>query len=197
MTSRHLISLDLSTTCTGFAVFNIPDKTLIKSGIITSKIKSIYPIGTLSKLQDLSEKILTVLQEYNNTLEIIVIEEVNRHKSRMSGKVLDGYHWILLKNLSSEWLEKVVFFDSDGASGWRTFFNLRLSEQDKQLNKVHKKSNKKLSNKKKFIIITKKHLAERLVNKRFNTTFDVTKHSKHSDEVDAIGVGYAWLEKYY
>lgn len=204
MTSKHLISLDLSTTCTGFAVFNIEDKTLLRSGVITSKIKSVYPGGTLSKLQDLSLQVIEILKEYDPHLEIIAIEEINRHKSRKSGKVLDGYHWILLQGFPQDWIERVRFVDSDGACGWRTFFNLKLSEEDKLMNKEHKKANKKPKTKikrgelktKKLPIITKKHLAERLINKTFKTSFDVTKHPKHSDEVDAIGVGFFWLQSH-
>ncbi len=93
-----------------------------------------------------------------------------------------------------ELVDRIVLKDSDGLVGWRSDLNLRLSEDDKRLNKYRRAYNKKLpKGVKQLPIITKKHLACRFVNKTYHTVYDVDKNKSDSDVCDAIGLGTAVL----
>ncbi len=192
---NKLLSLDLSTTCTGWAIHE--GEKLVDYGRIKPKVKGVtklkYPVQQLRKMQSLADQIEILILEKKP--DLIVIEEVNRHKNRISGKTLDGLHWLVLLKFSEEDLEKVVYMDSDGSHGWRKVLNLQLTDADKQINKEHKKLNKKIAKgETKLPIINKKHLACRMVNYVYKTTFDVDLNSTDSDVVDAIGLGLGYIE---
>lgn len=205
MTSDILLSLDLSTSCTGYALLSISNEKLLKYNIVKSgfknpKTKGIakyeYPIYQLLKMQNIADQIITIILECNP--EIIVIEEINRSKNRLGQKVLDGLHWILLERMQPEFRAKVKYIDSDGSEGWRSArgLALQLSEKDKLYNKETKKFNKKLGKgQKKKAVITQKTLACRFVNKQFNLALDETKEVTDSDKADAIGMGWCYLKK--
>lgn len=187
-----LLTLDLSTTCTGFAIFDLQTKKLERYGFIKPNKKGMskleYPKKQLYVMRDLAAQIKALVDSIPD-LKMILLEEVNLHKSRMAGKTLDGAHWILLNSLDEFSMNKVRYRDSDGETGWRTRLNLRLSEMDKKLNAERKKLNKKLRPKDQLPIINKKHLAARYVNSKLGTNFDVDQNSTDNDVVDAIGLG--------
>ena len=205
-----MLCLDLSTTCTGFAVFCLETKKLLDYGFIKPNKKGMsklsYPIKQLRVMQDLATQIIHLVYKIDgfsmdgskNHLKMILIEEVNLHKSRMTGKTLDGLHWILLQRLAGDrdekYEERVRYRDSDGDAGWRTRLGLKLSDMDKKVNAVHNKINKK---KKKgtsdLVIINKKHLAARYVNSSLGLGFDVDQNPNDNDIVDAIGLGLSEL----
>ena len=121
-----LLALDLSTTATGYAVFKADTKELLHYGVIKAKVKGItklsYPIRPLYKMYSIADQIKELIEDYQSkgfNFEKIAIEEVNRHKSRLSGKTLDGLHWIVLNRFSEDLLKRVKFIDSDGKTGWR------------------------------------------------------------------------------
>jgi hypothetical protein len=197
MTSNNLaLCIDLSTTCTGWALFDVNTKELLKFGriITTSKFPKLsYPLKQLRVCQNIADQILSTYNEYGNSITYIVIEEINRHKSRLSGKTLDVMHGILWAKLD-ELCSKIIYIDSDGYDGWRTLLKLKLSDSDKLKNTDAKKLNKSMAKKHKLIpIINKKHLAQRFVNKFYNLAFDVDAEKMHSDVVDAIGLGHAFV----
>lgn len=188
-----ILTLDLSTTCTGWALLHRDTKKLLNYGFIKPVNKGLakmsYPKKQLYKMRTISDQILSLIASFDN-IQTILIEEVNLHKSRMTGKTLDGMHWILLENMSEEMLNKVKFRDSDGLTGWRLRLGLRLTEDDKRLNKERKRLNKGLPRgAKKLPIINKKHLACRYVNEYFGLNFDVDANPTDNDVVDAIGLG--------
>lgn len=191
-----MLTIDLSTTCTGWSLWNTSTKILINFGFVKPSkrglSKLVYPRKQLEVMKDLALKIAQLVQ--NEKPDLIVIEEVNLHKSRMTGKTLDGAHWITLLNLSPEQLATVRYRDSDGPTGWRTRLNLRLTESDKKVNAERKKINKKkVKGTADLPIITKKHLAARHVNEVLGTSFDVDANATDNDVVDAIGLGLAEL----
>lgn len=151
-----------------------------------------YPKKQLYVMRDLATQLVALIGSIPD-LKIIVLEEVNRHKSRMAGKTLDGAHWILLNLMTDEMQNMVRYRDSDGETGWRTRLNLRLGEMDKKLNAERKKINKKLKPKDQLPIINKKHLAARYVNAAIGTQFDVDQNPTDNDVVDAIGLGLSEL----
>ncbi len=196
MTSS-ILCLDLSTTSTGWSVFDCDTKNLLAYGFLKPKVpgaaKMGYPVRQLAVCKDLGEQVAALFPP--DGYRYVVIEEINRHKSRMSGKTLDclhGFVWDALSRVGH--LGKVHYVDSDGAVGWRTFLKLFLSDADKKQNAEAKKLNKKLQRgTRKLPIITKKHLAQRLVNSFYGLSFDVEEVSTDSDICDSIGLGHAFL----
>lgn len=194
---RLLLALDLSTTCTGWALYDRDSKKLLEFGKIKAKVKGLtkmtYPNQQLQKMRNLSEQIVSLIKA-QPVVPLIVIEEINPSKNRMGQKTLDGFHFLLVDRMGEDLVRMVRYIDSDGPTGWRTRLNLRLTEDDKRLNKERKRLNKLASKHVPALpIITKKHLACRLVNKVFGMNFDVDKSSTDSDVVDAIGLGLAAL----
>ncbi len=201
MTSKILLSLDLSSTCTGWAKLDIESNKLLSFGSIypsfknpvTKKIpKYSYPQLHVLKLRELADQVIELLDD---SIKVIAIEEINRGKSRIGQKVLDSFHAVLLERMPWEYTQKVIFYDSDGKDGWRSVngLALQLSEFDKLSNKNAKKLNKKLGKgEKKLPIITQKTLAVRYVNKRYELTL---KEADDSDAADAIGLGTFVLDK--
>lgn len=198
-----LLSLDLSSTSTGWSTFEISTKKLLDFGVIKPQVpglsKKVYPEKPLLVCKSVAEQIIQlyeVLVSKGFKVKQIVIEEVNSHKNRISGKTLDVAHGILWNCLNNKNLINLVtYIDSDGFNGWRSYLKLRLSEADKELNKEAKKLNKKLPSKQQIPIITKKHLCERFVNKTYNLTFDVNLNKSDSDAADSIGLGHCYLHR--
>ncbi len=194
------ISLDLSTSCTGWAVWEYETKTLLDCGILKPKVKGFkgktYPKGSLLKMQSISVQIAGLIAIQPNLIGI-GIEEINnksRRTGRLSQKVLDGLHFILLDRLGLD-INKVTFKNTGGPKGWRTDLGLVLTEADKHINKEHRKYNKKIpKGSKKHIIITDKHLACRFVNKTYpHLKLDCDARKTDADVADSICVGYAIL----
>ena len=191
-----LLSLDLSTTSTGFAKFNIDTGELLEYGVVKPKGvgKHPYPKLQVYKIRNLREQILELV---TSEVTKIIIEEINKGKNRIGQKTLDGAHYMILDKLEESDLDKVAYFDSDGNKGWRSKAGLalELSDTEKSINKERKKLNKKLARKDQFPLITKKTLACNFVNKRYNLELDVDLKSSDADIADAIGLGTFYLEK--
>ena len=201
-----VLSLDLSTTATGWATFE--DKKLLDYGVIKPKVpgltKMTYPEGALRKCLSIAEQIHELwLQEKPN---IIIIEEINRGKNRLGQKTLDGLHFIVLDALDELGaINQIYFIDSDGATGWRSKSKLNLthSEKQKAYNKRTKLQNKKIKaeNKKrprgsKIALekeISRKTLACEKANKLFRLQLDDWERTTDGDIADAILVGYAFI----
>ena len=197
-TENLILCLDLSTTSTGWAVIERNTKKLVDFGFIKGSnaglSKMSYPKKQLYKMRKLVGEILSVVASFGDRVTNIIIEEVNLHKSRLTGKTLDGMHWILLNSMGEEMLDKVIFMDSDGPTGWRTRLNLRLTDADRKLNKSRKAANKKIpKGSTKLPIINKKHLAARYVNGHYGMNFNVDENPNDNDVVDAIGIGISYL----
>ncbi len=189
-----LLVLDLSSTSTGWALFDpTKEKPLMNYGVLKPNTKGQTKLGKLKRklyrLRDMARQCRELIDTHKP--DRIVIEEVNLGKNRISQKTLDGLHFILLDRIEDV-IDLVVYKDSDGPVGWRTDLELRLTEDDKRLNKTRRAWNKKLpKGARQLPIITKKHLACRFVNKAYRTAFDVDKNKADSDVCDAIGLGHA------
>jgi hypothetical protein len=195
-----VLALDLSTTCTGWSLFSLESKALLEYGCIQPRVKNPivkkkptyrYPIFQALKIKDIVEQILELIQKYDP--KVLAIEEVVSHKSRLTGKVLDGLHFVLVDRLIS-YPGDLFYVDVSGTYGWRPFFGIKLSAQDKLLNTDRKKLNKKLRGKDKLPIIDWKTLSSRFVNDRFKLTLDPLVNSSHGDMADSIMVGLYYLE---
>lgn len=198
MTSGLLLALDMSTTATGYAIFDLGTKQLVEHGLIKPSLKGLgnasYPTGQLMKMRDIARQIRELL-ERNQGVKCVVIEEINKgvKAGRLSQKTLDGLHWIVLHTID-KWLPLVVYKDSDGATGWRTDLKLELSDVDKMENKKAKELNKRLPKRaKKFPVITKKHKACQYVNQKYGLMLDCEERETDGDMADAIGLGHAVL----
>ena len=196
---RKLLSLDLSTTCTGISVFNLETKKLLKYQALKPSAKGLkdlkYPELQLRKMINFSKKIRDYILEINP--EIIVIEEIAGSKQRLGQKTLDGMHWILLFHIP-EYIKKVIYYDVTGKNGWRFHLNLKLNDADRFNNREAKKLNKQISKgSKKLPIVGPKHLAARFVNRTYNLELDVDKNPQDNDIADSIAMGHSYLWNIY
>lgn len=195
MENKVLLSLDLSTTCTGWSVFDIKTKVLITYGTLKPSTKGIsklvYPKQQLTKMIDLSFQIKALIENYKP--EHIVIEEIAGSRQRLGQKVLDGLHWVLLIHIQ-EYIDIVNYYDVTGENGWRTNLSLKLSDADKLANKEAKKLNPTLGKGvTKLPIYDAKDLAARFANKLFKLSLDPQVNQFDSDIADSICMGFAWL----
>lgn len=192
---RLLLSLDMSTTCTGWSVFGIGSRKLYDRGLIKPSTKGgvaklTYPRQQLTKMVDIAGQILTLIQQYNP--HAIVIEEIAGSKNRMGQKTLDGLHFVVAWVIE-DYLDRVRYYDVTGAVGWRTHLQLRLSDADKYANKEAKVLNKKLSAAQRIPIIGPKHLACRHANAKFDTGLNFDTRETDGDLADSISMGDAFL----
>lgn len=195
---KVLLSLDLSTTCTGWSVFDADTNSLITYGALKPSTKGlskmVYPKQQLTKMIDLSLQIRNVIDQYKPTR--IVIEEIAGSKQRLGQKVLDGLHWIVLIH-NPEILDIVEYYDVTGADGWRTHLGLKLSDEDKLANKEAKKLNPTLDPKSRLPIYDAKDLACRYVNETFGLALDPQASQSDADIGDSISIGSAYLKFRY
>lgn len=197
MKSSILLSLDYSTTGTGWSTFEVGSKKLLEYGIIKPKVplvtKMKYPEKQLKVCLNIAEQLSDLIEKWKPS--IIVMEEINRHMNRLAGKTLDGGHFIFYSKIR-EHLDKIHMIDSDGAIGWRSrkCLSLIMSVADKAHNKEAKKLNKTMAKcHKKIPIINKKHLAARFVNRHYGLELDVDARKTDADIADSIGLGHAFL----
>lgn len=190
-----LLSLDLSTTSTGYAYYR--DGRLIENGNIFPDMKGLskltYPEQQIKKIRTLVNKVSHMIS-YGplGVPDRIVIEEINGHKNRMAGKTLDMLHGILLHSIGDWAFPRISYMDSDGKDGWRTKLRFILTDADKEANKEAKKLNKTIKGRK-LPIITKKHLAARFVQAKYGIHLDVDENPEDADRADAIGLGHAFI----
>lgn len=200
----RVVALDLSTASTGWSVFQ--DVNLESRGNIVPVLhpKKPYPWGSVFKVQHMTERVIAALKDEFQKADHIVIEEVNKHKNRIQGKVLDSLHFFILAALEQH-ANKIVYMDSDGATGWRTRLSIRMTPQDSLINKQRKVINRSIKAKNKGKkrnekqpeepIIGKKHLACRFVNKLYNLDLDVDQRETDGDVADAVALGHAFVFK--
>lgn len=193
---RTLLSLDLSTTCTGWSFFEVDTDSLKGYGTFKPSTKGLskltYPKQQLTKMIDLSFKIRSLIENYKPTL--IVIEEIAGSKQRLGQKVLDGLHWIVLMHVQ-EYIDIIKYYDVGGHDGWRTHLKLRLTDADKLANKEAKKLNPDLgAGVSKLPIYDAKDLACRYANARYGLTLDPQMNQYDADVGDSVSMGSAYIQ---
>ncbi len=194
--NQILLSLDMSTTCTGWSVFDIETGALITYGILKPNMKNgvskmVYPRQQLTKMIDLAFQIRSVIENYKPTQ--IVIEEIAGSKQRLGQKVLDGLHWVVLMHVQ-EFIDIITFYDVTGSNGWRSHLGLRLSEEDKLRNKEAKKLNPELDSKSRLPIVDAKDLAARYANKIYGLALDPQENQYDADVADSVSMGSAFIK---
>lgn len=195
--SNLVLSLDLSTASTGFAVFSRNSKKLEAHGRLTPKVAGIhklrYPEAALLTIRDMSKRVRELVLLVNPTR--LVIEEINRGISRIGQKTLNGLHFFVLDEIMKvrpDLIRTLTYIDSNGRKGWRGLLGLKLSEQDKQVNaEIRLKNRRKKSGK--APLIDWKVLAQRWVNSNFKKSFNVWENPGDNDECDAIALGSAFI----
>jgi len=189
-----IIGLDLSTTCTGFAILDAETHALVSYGKLFPVTRGLTQYNKIEKkliqMDSIVKQIQEVIQQYKPI--VILIEEITGSKNRLTQKTLDGFHWLVLQGLTPH-LDLVQFFDVTGAAGWRTKLQLRLSDADKDHNKQAIQINKKLAKGTRPIPkIGPKHLACRYVNKKYGKDFNVDLDESDADVCDAIAMTSAF-----
>lgn len=192
-----LLTLDLSTANTGWALFNLATGELVKSG----DIKSNGPKKAMKWTQHkrahhtiimMAELVSALVIELNP--DKILIEQINRGMNRISQKTLDGVHWALLEYLrvkSDHWLEIIEFCDT---IAWRGGLGLKLSDADKEVNKIaraEKKRKKKTGASTE--IVDWKVLACRYIKSDLGLDFNP---KTQNDIADAICLGLYYFKKH-
>lgn len=195
MVNKTLLSLDMSTTCTGWSFFNADNDTLTSYGLIKPSTKGIakltYPLQQLTKMIDIAKQIRTLIENLKPSR--IVIEEIAGSKNRIGQKVLDGLHWVVLMHIQ-EYIDILEYYDVSGESGWRTDLKLKLSDADKAANKEAKKLNPQLASKQKLPVYDAKDLAARYANDTHGLTLDPQTTQTDADLADSICIGTAYLK---
>lgn len=188
-----LLSLDMSTTCTGWSLFCLETGKLIQYDIIRGKTfkDSSSQRATLRKLVDMSLKILNVIENYKPSK--IVIEEIAGSKNRIGQKTLDMLHGVVWMHIE-KYLDSVSYYDVTGSEGWRTHLGLKLSELDKLRNKEAKKLNPNLDSKSRLPIVDAKDLAARYANETYNLTLNPQENQYDADAADSISMGSAFIK---
>lgn len=196
---KILLSLDLSTNCTGWATFNCKTRGLLEYGIIEpinakGYTRLRYPQSALYRIISMAEQVSAFI--IKTQPDQLIIEEVNRGISRTGQKSLDALHFFVLFFLittGKEFIDKVQYVDSNGKKGWRTKLGLKLTDLDKLHNKEVKKWNKNKKNRPKKVVINWKHLAARFVKQAYGIVLDVDALESNGDLADAISIGTAHL----
>lgn len=195
LNEKTVLALDLSTTCTGWALFGIETKDLLTYDRLKPKVpgKSKLPplVLKFQTMLNLAEQIKHLVDTYKP--HRIIIEEVTSSKNFRNQKTLDGFHWIVLYTLRDH-LNEIDFYDVGGTYGWRTHLRLKYNDADKLHNKEAKKLNKTLQRGQKINEITKKTLAARHANYHYGTDLDVDLRASDADVADAICIGDAYLK---
>lgn len=193
---KILLSLDMSTTCTGWSTFDIGTKKLLQHGIIKPSTKGgvakmLYPKQQLTKMIDIGEQLANLIR--NMKPHCIVIEEIAGSKNRMGQKTLDGLHFVVAW-IIEEYLPIVRYYDVSGSSGWRTHLQMRLSDADKLANKEARTINKKLSRAQQIPIISWKHLSCRFANSQHGLSLNFDTAETDGDIADSVSIGTAFLK---
>lgn len=196
--SNLVLSIDLSTSSTGYAVFNRDSKKLEAHGKVRPKVGGLhklkYPESTLLTIRDMTAKIKELVLIINPSR--LVIEEVNRGINRIGQKGLDACHFFVLDEIMKvrpDLIKTLTYVDSNGRKGWRGMLGLKLSDQDKQVNAEIRLRNRRKKKTQKAPLIDWKVLAQRYVNSTFKKSFNVWENPGDNDEVDAIALGAAFV----
>lgn len=191
-----LLSLDISTSSTGFAVYDRETKKLLRSGRIKPQVPGLhklkYPKAALKTIISMAGRVNDLVMEVNP--DRIVIEEVNRGINRIGQKSLDAVHFFILNHMTEAQVDMVTYVDSNGKKGWRGMLGLKLSDQDKQVNAEIRLKNRKRKKSAKAPLIDWKVLAQRYVNSKFGKAFNVWENAGDDDECDAIALGDAFVQ---
>lgn len=193
MAGNILLSIDYSTSCTGYALFDCDKKQLIDKGFIKAKnFKDTSSIrGTLRRLIFMANEIKTLIDNLKPSR--IVIEEIAGSASRLSQKVLDAGHGVLWFVIV-DYLDLVDYYDVTGSDGWRTHLGLKLSDADKINNKEAKAYNKKkVRGTTDMPVVGPKHLACRHANYLYKLNLDCDENTSDGDVADAICMGHSYM----
>ena len=94
-----IMSLDLSTSNSGYAVFDSKKQKLIKSGQVRPRIRGLskmrYPENAFHKCLSVAAQLGDLVEEIKP--DLIVIEEVNRGINRIAQKSLDALHFFVIQ----------------------------------------------------------------------------------------------------
>lgn len=182
-----ILALDLATT-TGWALFDLKSKRLLKYGAISVENSdeiqkaSPYPYNYIALAKFMAEQLVDFIK--NNfdieDLDAIYIEETNGSKYVFSQKKLEFYHAFSLDLLITKVGTDIRYIRS---SAWRKTIGLRMTKEDKKHNAL-------VSKKKAKGRITQKHLSVRMVNELYSLSLK----QKDDDIADAICLGRAALE---
>lgn len=184
----RVLALDISTK-TGIALLcgNMGDSVpeLVSTELVQQdQNKEPYPWNYLIRANQLADKVVSVVSGY--APDVIVIEELNSARARLTQKLLSFLHCMILQRLREQCPGVKVAYIS--TSAWRKVTQVALSKQDKDINrKINQgKSKKELGVKGKK---TTKHVSVRVANEMYGKEYK----TKDNDITDAILLGVAYF----
>lgn len=135
-----------------------------------------YPYNIIDTVEQVADYIYNIYKSEND-IDFVLIENTVRGANRHTQRVLEFLHMSVLTRFNEE-RNKIKYID---VSEWRSRIGLYLSKEDSIHNKLVSKGEIRGR-------VTKKHLAVRYVNSKFNKNFKV----KDNDLCDAICMGVAF-----
>lgn len=148
-----------------FNVNNEPNRSLL------------YPVNIWQSAEDVKFKVFDLIIKFNP--ELLVIENTTKSRNRHTQRLLEWFN----KSIFDLIVKNQYKFQYIDPSEWRKILNIRLSNEDKNNNKLVSKGIKKGR-------IGKKHISVRWVNYNFNKKFKL----KDNNICDAIALGTAFLK---
>lgn len=198
-----VLAFDISSK-SGWALFDSdlpkPAHLLKFGGVDLNDVKILdfpgeYPLNVKAGVDAMAVQLIAIAIEHQP--DVIVIEEVNLGKQRLSQRYLEWVHAAVVGLIQSELLKipKIVYIST---SSWRQTLAQRMTAEDKRNNKQVKQlktvKNEEMRRelKKKSGIKGKvgtKHISVRWANENYLVDFI----RKDDDKADAISVGAAYI----
>jgi len=180
----RILSIDASSKI-GWSI--LEDKKLVSYGVIEIPTDdSSWPWGIFDRSNRVAENINGLVLANQPFIERVVIERANSSSFRNSQNFIDWFHFAILQiSIANKWNNLIVYVDT---AQWRKLLDMKLSKEDKLNNQKIYKAKKSGKSKKELGLkgkITKKHLAVRFVNLKFNLDLK----QKENDIADAICIG--------
>jgi len=197
-----ILALDISSRCTGWAVYDGISQTLTDYGAISnySKCNQKYPFNYLERAEYMAKSILQLIVKIRPST--LIIEETNQSKSRYTQKLLEFVHCLSLYKINVVFSGSVYYVNT---STWRNKLNVELTKSSKDNNKKlsklkqQSKVNGRIDRKRLIQLkkqagikgkVTKKHVAIDMVNQQFKLNLK----QKDNDIAEAILLGLAFCK---
>lgn len=187
-----LLALDLSTAASGWSFWF--EGKLLKYGVFEpvlpkghSKLK--YPHRSIVTINSMVDQLMQLTLDLEPNM--VLIEEIvlGGKGSMVSSKVLAGLHFVYICRLNK--ISNPPSLEFKSPSVWRSQLGLKLTEDQKELNKILKADNytAKKTKTKQTALITAKDLAIDYVHQKYNMDLRLDQN----DIADAICLGESFF----
>jgi hypothetical protein len=193
----RVLALDISTS-TGFAVLNSESPKPESFGTITldkrAKDYAAHPWGYFLAARDLATKLVAKIEEIKP--DVVVVEETNGSRSRMTQKYLEYLHFSFLEAFRDRFCATRLYYIDTRV--WRKTMDVRLTAADKSQNAKLSRNKRKAADKgmaldKKALGIRGRINIKHVAIRHANELFGLELLAKDDDVADALMLGSAFL----